>query len=126
MFQRLVQDQFTDETVAWFQNEVPELIAGIPAAVLRDRVVLAIAHGRSYGMRSGMALLQFVWLMLAYGPDFTGHPRIKRILADAAIAPDDRVDALLQGLPGRVWEELEILADDDAWPESEAAESEVV
>jgi hypothetical protein len=69
-------------------------VGQIPEPRLLEMVRTGVARARSYGLTDETSLATFVFLMFFVAPNFDEHPLIARVLADARIRPDSRVDEL--------------------------------
>ena len=77
---------------------------------LADDIALALSRARSLGLQDGEGILWFARCWLDFGPAFTQHPTVSRLLAHPGhLTPDERLQRLIDGLPDHVWAELELL-----------------
>lgn len=117
VFERLALENFADDTVDFLLIEYPDAVEHLSAVELRERVGYALARAWGMGMRTDVALQDFTALIIMYGPRFDQYPAVRKILVDETIPPDDRINALTQELPRRIWDELAILVSNADWSE---------
>lgn len=73
---------------------------------------------QGYGFKNTEDQFAFVSVMLEIGPNFDDHPEIKRILSDASIPVEKRLDACVDHPEGeRIWNEVAALINPEAWSE---------
>ncbi|HKX26981.1 MAG TPA: hypothetical protein VJ302_04730 [Blastocatellia bacterium] len=90
-------------------------LAELSDSVLRKLVRPRMARAREYGLGSEPALLAFVSLSLVRAPNFDSHPLIQRVLKDATVAPDARLELLGERISDQTWEVVEREYDPSAW-----------
>jgi len=103
------------ETLAYHslvERTVDHLLANYPRessrysrAELVDLVTASFRRAEGYGMSADQSLQAFAALSLTISPQFDEHPRIRKILLDAAVPPDLRVNLLGECTIDRDWEE---------------------
>ena len=116
IFEKQAADRFVKATVEFLLSEHADAVEHLTAQELTAQAGHALARARGLGMRTDVALQGFTALMFEFGPQFDRHPAVRRVLGDTTIPPDYFLDALVQELPRRVWDELAILASDEGWP----------
>jgi hypothetical protein len=63
-----------------------------------------IARARSYGMTWESSITAFVVLTFVAAPNFDDHPLIRRVLEDAGVEPDQRIEQLWDQTTEENWE----------------------
>jgi hypothetical protein len=74
-----------------------------------------VARGRAHGLTWESSLTKFVALMFVIAPNFDRQPAAAAVLSDASLAPDERVDALIDRLSERDWRQARAAANAGAW-----------
>ncbi|AKT41337.1 hypothetical protein [Chondromyces crocatus] len=72
---------------------------------LRALAEAGIARARRHGLTFQPAITFFVTLQFVIAPDFDEHPRIRQILMDERLPPDERIDVLAVSVPEATWRE---------------------
>ncbi|MFZ4702974.1 MAG: hypothetical protein ACOYMG_23260, partial [Candidatus Methylumidiphilus sp.] len=96
--------RFRDDLRGEIQRSYPDY-AGLSPVILGHLLDMALQRARGYGFTRESTLGQFVYLMAAIAPNFDLHPAIHAGLVNPGIAVDERIDALVNNLPGGVWAE---------------------
>lgn len=94
--------QMTEKLRSDFAEDIPEMTDG----ELLERVRAAIGEGRTYGLTWESSLAPFAVLSVVLGPDFHKHPKIRGILSDQTMPPDERGNSLIHRLTRDDWDEL--------------------
>jgi hypothetical protein len=94
----------------------PTLIFRLPDALLHKMVQVGVARARSYGLTWESSITGFVVLMFKVAPNFDQHPAINRALTDAQVAPDARLQKLLEVTTSSDWWEAKEHYDPTVWP----------
>ena len=118
--EKVGEPAFVGRVVQHFQVFHLDLVHFLPDLVLRRRIRHGLAKGRSYGLTWEYNLTVFVAHMFRIHPEWHLQPAIHRVLTDASIEPDERIDALpalvsdddwddayLRGEPDLYWQALE-------------------
>lgn len=95
-----------ERIVAHWEETCPEAIEGIEPDMQREIAIAATARCASYGIHAANDQVLFAGLMMSVSPSFDDHPAVQRGLRDQNIAPDERLDRLIDELPEAVWEEI--------------------
>ena len=95
-----------ERIVAHWHETCADAIEGLEPDMLREVAIAGVARCASYGIHSPDDQVLFAGLMMAVSPSFDDHPAVQRGLSDQAIAPDERLDRLIDGLPEAVWEQI--------------------
>jgi hypothetical protein len=95
-----------DRIVQHWVETCPESIDGMEHAMVREIAIAAVARCSSYGIRTADDQVLFAGLMMSVSPSFDDHPSVRRGLRDQAIAPDERLDRLVDDLPEAVWDQI--------------------
>lgn len=114
-FSPLSEDAFVEETIAYLKEQRPEIIEGLPENVLTQRVRIGFARARSYGLKLEWTLTAFIATMFSVAPNFDEQVNIHRALIDKRVAPDDRMDLMLEVTSEQDWDEAEQAFDPKAW-----------
>jgi hypothetical protein len=96
-----------DSIVTHWEDTCPEAIDEIKPAMLREIAAAAVARCSSYGIDGAADQHLFAGLMMTVSPSFDDHPAVQRYLRDASLAPSERLDAMIAGLPDPVWQQLD-------------------
>jgi hypothetical protein len=103
--EKVGEPAFVGRLVQHFQLHHLDLIYHLPEPLLRERLRIGLAAGRSYGLTWEYSLTVFVAHMFRIHPEFHLQPAIHRVLDDAEIEPDERISALPARVSNRDWEE---------------------
>ncbi|WP_437518059.1 hypothetical protein [Sorangium sp. So ce1099] len=106
---------FVDRTVGHFRRFHGEATASLSDDELRFRIRHGLERGRAHGLTWESSLTVFVAHMIELCPAFDEHPAAARVLADASLPPDERVEALLAHLSDDEWEEAARVCDPVAY-----------
>ncbi|MBV6432762.1 MAG: hypothetical protein IANPNBLG_02906 [Bryobacteraceae bacterium] len=106
---------FSARLVAFIQEECPGQVDGLPADVLRKRVLWAQTGAQRLGLTWENSITLFVACMFQRGPNFFQHPSIRRIFQDPSILPNDRMHAVMDSVTREEWAEIESRRDDSLW-----------
>ncbi len=97
---------FVERTIEHFRDYHEETVGLLDDDELRRRVARGIERGRGWGLTWEYSLTVFVAHMFEICPTFDEHPAIRRVLSDALLPPDERIDALLERVKDEEWEEI--------------------
>jgi len=103
--QQVGDPAFVERVVEHFRRYHIEAVYMLPDDVLRKRVAHGIERGRSYGLTWEYSLTVFVAHMMRINPEFDKHAAIQRVLHDASIEPDERINELPAMVSDEEWEE---------------------
>lgn len=95
-----------ERIVVHWHETCADAIDGLEPDMLREVAIAAVARCTSYGMHSPDDQVLFAGLMMAVSPSFDDHPAVQRGLRNQAIAPDERLDRLIDELPEEAWEQI--------------------
>lgn len=90
-------------------------LGSLPESVVAQMVRAGVGRARRYGLRGQGAIAGFVTLMLEAAPNFDGDPYLRRYLTDPDVAPDARVDHLLERALELDWIAVKEAYDPAAW-----------
>ena len=116
-FEAAVDEAFAKRVASHLREKHADSVDKLDAPTLLDLVTNGIQRGRGHGLRGESSLTKFVALMFVIGPDFDHHLKAASVLADTEIAPDDRVDALVEALTDEDWREARANSRPSAWLE---------
>jgi hypothetical protein len=94
----------------------PTLIFRLPDALIHRMVQAGVARARSYGLTWESSITGFVVLMFRVAPNFDQYPAINRALTDEHVAPDARIQKLLEVTTSSDWWEAKERYDPTVWP----------
>jgi Domain of unknown function (DUF4123) len=115
IFQPEVEQHFVNRLVQHLKQKHAIAIGGLTDQALEQRIHAGLQRARRYGFREEATFAAFVGLMFEFAPNFDEHPRIQPILTDEDIAPDDRIDVLVEEATDEDWNEARNLSDPKAW-----------
>jgi hypothetical protein len=125
-FQPVADAQFVQRIVDYLRKrqsstvvrlpQGPTLIFRLPDALLRKMVQDGVSRARSYGLTWESSITGFVVLMFRVAPNFDQHPAINRALTDEQMAPDARIQKLLEVTTSADWWEAKERYDPTVWP----------
>jgi hypothetical protein len=117
VFQPQADARFVADVVRHLREEYADAVVQLPSGAasvgqlpsgdLHAMVSGGLERARRYGMVSEAAIASFIVLMFVVAPNFDEHPLINRVLRDATLLPDSRVDALWERTTGENWEAAE-------------------
>lgn len=96
-------------------------VSVLPEERLYDLVRTGIVRARLYAMKLESSIAAFIALMFEVSPNFDEHRLCQVLLNDEQVAPDARIDELLNILTEKNWESIRVDYDPQAWmlPEEE-------
>lgn len=109
------EDGLIDYIVSVLDEDHPETIEGMPDDMVYELVENGLDRARSHDLEQDNSLTAFVCMMFVVAPNFDQHPRIKAILADETLEPDERFEKVLDEISDEEWDEAENNWDADAW-----------
>lgn len=98
-------DQLTRTVLAYQQQEYASLWKGIPEDMQWQMIQNAIKKAKGYGLQRAGDINSFIAIMAELAPEFDRQPDIQRVLTDPAIAPSDKIQALMERVPDQAWED---------------------
>jgi|GEM_PF-447965 len=101
------KENLYDSIIAHWEANCADAIDGITRPMLREIAIAAVARCSSYGITGAADQHLFAGLMMDVSPSFDEHPAVRRYLNDSALAPNERLGAMIAGLPDSVWLQLE-------------------
>ncbi|MCZ2148793.1 MAG: hypothetical protein LC126_13575 [Bryobacterales bacterium] len=113
--QKPAGQDFSARLVAFIKEECSEQVGGLPPDVLRKRVLWAQTGAQRLGLTWEDSIMLFVTCMFQRGPNYFQHPAIQRIFYDPSIAPNDRMNAVMDRVTRQEWAEIESRRDDSLW-----------
>lgn len=114
-FQPNADAAFVDRLAEHLRTEHGPLVEGLPDRLLEEMVRSGLVRARRYGLTWESSLTAFVALMFEVAPNFDEHPPVRRVLLDARVPPDARIEALAGRVSAEEWEEAGRRYDADAW-----------
>ncbi len=106
---------FESRLISHLHEHHEEAVEDLTDEMLLPMVRTGIARARRYGMTWESNLTAFVALMFEIAPNWDEHSFIQAVLNSRHIAPEDKMDVLVERTPEEVWEEAERRYDADAW-----------
>lgn len=98
-------EQLVRTVLAHQQREYSNLLNGMPEDIQIDMIRSGISKARSYGLERAGNINAFVAIMFEIAPEFDRQPDIQRVLTDSAIAPENKIQALMDRVPAQAWED---------------------
>ncbi|HEV2763897.1 MAG TPA: hypothetical protein VGV38_13025 [Pyrinomonadaceae bacterium] len=114
VFEGAAEARFAARLVGYLREHHAEAVAGLDDDTLKARALLGVRRARSYGLTWDSKVAAFVALMFEISPSFDRHPRIREGLTDRNVAPNYRLDILLNRTSDQDWMEAGLLG--DQWP----------
>ncbi len=94
-------------------------VAELPEETLHELIRTGIARARRYEMTFESSISAFTAVMFEVAPNFDTHRLCQVLLNDAEVAPNDRLDELLNVLTEKNWESIKAEYDPNAWKPAE-------
>jgi hypothetical protein len=110
---------FEVRLIAHLREHHSDAVSGMSDALLLPLVRTGIARARRYGMTWESNLTAFVALMFEIAPNFDRHPRMQMILSSAQIAPETKLDVLMERTAEPAWQEVKRRSDPAGWREQQ-------
>ncbi|HVK66856.1 MAG TPA: hypothetical protein VM694_20365 [Polyangium sp.] len=98
---------FVDRIVRHMQLHYFQDVAFLSPEVLRGRVVHCIERGRACGFTFERSLAVFTANMMRINPKFHEQKDVARLLADASLPEQERLEGLVTEIRPRAWDEAE-------------------
>ncbi len=108
---------FAQQAGDWLRREAAVALAGLDEAGCRRRIDWALQCARETGASDGALIATFAACLLRFGPPMLRHQAVRALLSREGLTPDQRLRAVLDGLPRRIWDELALLAPRADWRE---------
>ena len=108
---------FIRQTVLYVKEQHADKVEGMADAIITERVKVAIARAKSFGLKLKESILFFVALMFDIAPNFYEQPGIRRALTTSNDSPDVRMDELLDNTSEDDWDQAEENYDEEKWQE---------
>jgi hypothetical protein len=104
--------------------ETESAVSELPEEILHSLIKISIERAQSYGLTFESSISAFSALMFEAAPNFDKHNLSNLCLQDENIAPNDRINELLNLLTEEHWERIRNDYDVYAWqPDAEKAEN---
>lgn len=98
---------YARDLARYLRAEHGDAVRDLSDVELRRRVRIGIARAERYGITWDSTITAFVAIMFEIAPTFDEQAAIRRVLEDARIAPDTRVNALWARTTDLDWEEAQ-------------------
>ena len=109
------EENFIDELTVDVRDLHGDLVGGLSDEELRELVETGVARARRHGLTLEDTIGTFVSWMFEFAPNFDEQEKIKKMLAEESLAPDDRIDLVAEFTTEEDWAQAEALYDDAAW-----------
>jgi hypothetical protein len=106
VFDEEAKQTFIGDIARELREQYPEEVEGVTSGDLRRLVAEGLERASRYGFRKKYSLSMFVQLLFLAAPDFDRYPPIRYILSHPGLAPDDRVDHVIQTMRDSDWTEI--------------------
>src|SRR5690349_11966412 len=113
-FQPITDKLLVERIVQHLHENHVEAIGRLPDDILREMVGNGVTRARSHVLTWESSLTHFVALMFEIAPHLDQHPAIRRVLREASVPPDERMDLLDKGISEEEWEEAQEIYNRDA------------
>lgn len=90
-------------------------VSDIPDDMLQEMVANGIKRAQQYDFTELADLTVFVTWMFLMAPNFDENPKLKEILQNLSISPDERIEKLLVAELNSNWEDVQEAYNADAW-----------
>lgn len=91
------------------------VVDGLPDDLFGELIARGIATARHQGLETPQQLGGFVMLQFEVGPEFYRHHEIQAILGRPSLSPQAKFDALVGGVPDRVWAQIDAALNRQTW-----------
>lgn len=112
--ERALESRFRDELLGHIRESYPAY-SKLSEPILGGLLDTALQRAMGYGLNSPQSIAQFVALMAAVAPNFDLHPAVHAILVNPALPANGRIEALVDRLPDKVWDEVQAQASSIGW-----------
>jgi hypothetical protein len=109
---------FLKETHSGANVKLPDgelRVEDVPDEDLHRMIGHCIARAREYGLSWEISLASFVTLAFLIAPNFDDYPSLKRYLIETEVAPDQRVERLIESAAREDWEGARQLYRIESW-----------
>jgi hypothetical protein len=93
--------RFHQRLITPLRENLPSQTAGLDDQEMLRRIAAADAKAGRYGIVGERGIAQFAALSLLAGPDFDQRPKTQRLLKDARVEPQHKMDTLFDYLVER-------------------------
>jgi hypothetical protein len=115
-FQTEAERNFIERVIQFLREKHPGTIEGLAEDVIRRRVAGAVSKAKGYGFTWESALVGFVAILFAVGPNFDQHPAFQPALAKSGNTDEnERIRGIYRSVTNQDWEEAREFSDDSAW-----------
>jgi hypothetical protein len=114
---RFAEEEFIDELTLEVRDLHGDLVGELSDEELREMVAAGVARARRHGLTIEDTIGTFVGWMFEFAPNFDEQENIKKMLADESLAPDDRIELIVQATTEADWAQAEAMSDETAWEE---------
>lgn len=115
VFGDAAEERFAARLVGYLREHHADAVAGLSDETLKARALTGVRRARGYGLTWDSKVAAFVGLMFEISPNFDRQPRIHAGLTDEDVAPNYRLDVLLNRTTDQDWMEAGL---DDQWPDA--------
>jgi hypothetical protein len=115
MFEAQADRAFAAKVARYLRRRHAGAVVDISDAVLRQRVDLAIARGRTHGFTTMYGLGAYAALCVELAPDFDTHPAFEAALAMRLPSDKMRIAAIFGNVTDEDWNEAQDENSDFAW-----------
>ncbi|WP_310388956.1 hypothetical protein [Roseateles sp.] len=102
-FDATAKQVFIDSVTLEIRLHLADKVADLSPDALRLRVADGLERAARYGFKKKYSLSMFIQLLFLAAPDFDQYPPIRHILQDPRLAPDDRIDHVIETLRNADW-----------------------
>ncbi len=92
--------------IAHLRADSPELLEGASESAHIERVRGCLERARALGLQFASSMARFSQLDFLIAPGFDSHPQVRAALAEGPGSADERLESLMDHVPGSVWREL--------------------
>jgi hypothetical protein len=115
VFERQAEENYVHKLEQYLRQNHAEAVQVYPNEQFHQMVINGIARARRHGLTFENKIAFFVALMFEIAPNFDEHPRIRDVLEEASLPPDERIDRLTEWVIDRDWNEAKENLDTAAW-----------
>jgi hypothetical protein len=129
VFTSIAEANFAQRLAAHLRAQYAETVVHLPDSSptvkeLQDEtlhllIIEGIKRGRNHGLSYENAVAAFIAIMFEVAPNFDIHSLVEPFLKDESIAPNSRLDPLLNQLTKQDWETVRSAYDVNAWRQIE-------
>lgn len=118
-----IRQNYARAIVTTAREEEKTTVGNLSAEALERLVRAGIERARSLDFTYESSISAFTALMFEVAPNFDSHELIEPFIVDEEIAPNERLNPLLESVTEKEWEQIRKTYDADAW-QSKAKEQE--